>query len=148
MRKKGVARALIDSVKKMAAEVGAVRFDLETGVSNVNAQKNKSQLEKEKNSVQKQIQETQQILAQTSNRKKASIGQLNALKKTIAHQIRAMMKEKGIRKTEMALRMKTSRSSLERLLNEESYNATISTISKAATVLGKRIEFSLVDNNT
>jgi antitoxin HicB len=74
--------------------------------------------------------------------------QLNALKKTIAHQIRSMMKEKGIRKTEMALRMKTSRSSLERLLNEESFNITISTISKAAAVLGKRIELSLVDDNT
>jgi antitoxin HicB len=73
--------------------------------------------------------------------------QLNALKKTIAHQIRSMMKEKGIRKTEMAIRMKTSRSSLERLLNEESFNITISTISKAAAVLGKRIELSLVDDS-
>ena len=74
--------------------------------------------------------------------------QLNALKKTIAHQIRSMMKEKGIRKTEMAIRMKTSRSSLERLFNEESFNITISTISKAAAVLGKRIDLSLVDDNT
>ena len=74
--------------------------------------------------------------------------QLNALKKAIAHQIRSMMKEKGIRKTEMAIRMKTSRSSLERLLNEESFNITISTISKAAAVLGKRIELSLVEDNT
>ncbi|MCK5104710.1 MAG: peptidoglycan DD-metalloendopeptidase family protein, partial [Cyclobacteriaceae bacterium] len=45
--------------------------------------KNKSQLEKEKSTVQKQIQETQQILAQTANKKKASIGQLNAIKKQI-----------------------------------------------------------------
>jgi len=58
-----------------------------------------------------------------------------------------MMNEQGIRKTEMATRMKTSRSSLERLLNEESNNVTIATISKAASVLGKRIEMSLVDNN-
>jgi DNA-binding Xre family transcriptional regulator len=71
--------------------------------------------------------------------------QLNALKKTIAHQVKNMMEENGIRKTEMAKRMKTSRSSLERLLNEESHNVTLSTISKAAEVLGKRIEFSLVD---
>lgn len=73
--------------------------------------------------------------------------QLNALKKTLAHQIKTMMYEQGIRKTEMASRMKTSRSSLERLLNEESYNVTIATISKAAAVLGKRIELSIVDNN-
>jgi len=71
--------------------------------------------------------------------------QLNALKKTLAHQIKTMMQEQGIRKTEMALRMRTSRSSLERLLNEKSYNVTIATISKAAAVLGKRIEISLVD---
>ena len=72
--------------------------------------------------------------------------QLNALKKTLAHQIKAMMDERGIPKTEMASRMKTSRSSLERLLNEDACNVTIATISKAATVLGKRIELSLVDN--
>ena len=73
--------------------------------------------------------------------------QLNALKKTLAHQIKTMMEEQGIRKAEMATRMKTSRSSLERLLNEEAYNVTIATISKAATVLGKRIQLSLVEKN-
>ena len=72
--------------------------------------------------------------------------QLNALKKTLAHQIKAMMEERGIPKTEMASRMNTSRSSLDRLLNEDSYNVTIGTISKAASVLGKRIELSLIDN--
>lgn len=73
--------------------------------------------------------------------------QLNALKKTLAQQIKTMMDEQGIRKTEMATRMKTSRSALERLLNEQAYNVTIATISKAAAVLGKRIELSLVDKN-
>jgi len=72
--------------------------------------------------------------------------QLDALKKTLASQLKTMMHEQGIKKTEMAFRMKTSRSSLDRLLNEESCNVTISTISKAATVLGKRIDFSLVDD--
>ena len=70
----------------------------------------------------------------------------NALKKTVAHQIKTMMNEQGIKKSRMAERMNTSRSSLERLLDEESGNVTINTISKAAAVLGKRIEFSLVDN--
>jgi antitoxin HicB len=73
--------------------------------------------------------------------------QLNALKKTLAYQIKNMMDEQGIRKTEMATRMKTSRSALDRLLNEESCNITITTIIKAASVLGKRIELSLVDKN-
>ena len=73
--------------------------------------------------------------------------QLNALKKRLAHQIKTMMEEQGTRKTEMATRMKTSRSSLERLLNEQAYNVTIATISKVAVVLGKRIELSLVEKN-
>ena len=47
------------------------------------AQKSKSQLEKEKASVQNQIKEAQQILAQTASKKKSSIGQLNAIKKQI-----------------------------------------------------------------
>ncbi len=72
--------------------------------------------------------------------------QLNALKKTLAHQIKTMMEEQGLRKTQMATRMKTSRSALERLLNEQAHNVTISTISKAAAVLGKRIEMELVDS--
>ena len=72
--------------------------------------------------------------------------QLNALKKNLAHQLKTMMEEQGIRKAEMATRMKTSRSSLERLLNEQAYNVTIATISKAAAVLGKRIEMALVNS--
>jgi len=48
------------------------------------AQKNKSQLEKEKNLLQNQITQAQQILSETSSKKKASIGQLNALKRKIS----------------------------------------------------------------
>jgi len=38
-RRKGVGRALIDAVKELAAEVGAIRLDLETGVDNITAQR-------------------------------------------------------------------------------------------------------------
>ena len=38
-RKMGVARALIDKVKGMAKDEGAVRFNLETGISNHKAQR-------------------------------------------------------------------------------------------------------------
>lgn len=51
--------------------------------TDLQAQKSKSQLEKEKSLVQSQIKEAQQILAQTANKKKSSIGQLNAIKKQI-----------------------------------------------------------------
>jgi murein DD-endopeptidase MepM/ murein hydrolase activator NlpD len=47
------------------------------------AQKDKPQLEQEKKLIQAQIKETQQILEQTSTKKKVSIGQLNAIKKQI-----------------------------------------------------------------
>jgi len=48
------------------------------------AQKNKSQLEKQKISIQKDIKETEQILSQTSVQKKASLGQLNVLNQNIS----------------------------------------------------------------
>lgn len=47
------------------------------------AQKNKSQLVKEKSTVQNQIKEAQQILAQTTKKRKSSIGQLNAINEQI-----------------------------------------------------------------
>jgi septal ring factor EnvC (AmiA/AmiB activator) len=50
------------------------------------AQKNKSQLEKQKVSIQKEIKETEQILTQTSVQKKASLGQLNVLNQNISSQ--------------------------------------------------------------
>lgn len=59
-------------------------------------QQNKTQLEKQKSAVQNQIKETQQILAETSNKKKATIGQLNAITKQIEDQtklIRTYAKE-------------------------------------------------------
>ena len=47
------------------------------------AQNEKSKLEQEKKSTQKKIAEAQQILKQTSSKKQASIGQLNAINKQI-----------------------------------------------------------------
>ena len=71
--------------------------------------------------------------------------QLMALKKTISHQIKMLMSKENIKKSDLAQRMGTSRSSLERLLREEPSNVTLNTINKAALVLGKRVDVSLVD---
>ena len=71
--------------------------------------------------------------------------QLMALKKTISQQIKILMNKEHLKKTEMAQRMGTSRSSLDRLLNDESSNITLNTINKAALILGKRVDISLVD---
>lgn len=67
-----------------------------------------------------------------------------AIKRAIAFQISQLMEDEGISKTEMARRMKTSRSSLERLLDPENDSVTLQTLEHAAQALGKRlrIEFA------
>jgi antitoxin HicB len=68
----------------------------------------------------------------------------NAIKRVVARQVEAAMQKKGLSKTEMARRMHTSRAALDRLLDPK-YNAvTLSTLQKAAAVLGREIRFELV----
>ncbi len=71
--------------------------------------------------------------------------QLASLKKTIAHQIRTLMAKENIRKTELAHRMGTSRSALERLLSDQPCNVALNTINNAAFVFDKTVTISLVD---
>lgn len=66
-----------------------------------------------------------------------------AIKEVLALQIQQMMKEKGYSKTAMAEKMKTSRSSLNNLL-EPRKSVTIKTLAGAANALGKKIEINLV----
>ncbi|NTW20122.1 MAG: Fis family transcriptional regulator, partial [Nostocales cyanobacterium W4_Combined_metabat2_030] len=47
--------------------------------------------------------------------------------------------------TAMAEKMKTSRSSVDRLLSPDNHSVTLETIDKAARVVGKKIRFELVD---
>ncbi len=68
-----------------------------------------------------------------------------ALKRTLAWQVTKTMQEQRITKTEMARRMKTSRASLDRLLDPGNASITLSTMDKAAVVLGKRLRLDLVD---
>jgi DNA-binding Xre family transcriptional regulator len=70
---------------------------------------------------------------------------LIAIKRVIAWQIQTAMVEKNITKTAMAEKMKTSRSSVDRLLDPDHHSVTLETIDKAARVLGKKIRFELVD---
>ena len=67
-----------------------------------------------------------------------------AIKRVIAFQIRRFMDEEGISKSEMARRMRTSRASLDRLLDPENNSVTLQTLERAAEALGKRlrIEFA------
>lgn len=70
---------------------------------------------------------------------------LIAAKRVIAWQISKAMKEKKLNKAAMAKEMKTSRSSLDRLLDPNNSSVSLDTIVCAARVVGKRIRFELVD---
>jgi len=61
-----------------------------------------------------------------------------AMKRMLAYQIENLMKSQSITVTEMARRMKTSRSSVSRLLDPENKSVTLHTIGHAAKALGKK----------
>jgi antitoxin HicB len=66
-----------------------------------------------------------------------------AVKRVIAFQLKAMMQEQGLSKTEVGRRMKTSRASLERLLDPENASVALLTLEWAARALGMRIKIEL-----
>ena len=66
-----------------------------------------------------------------------------AIKRVIAWQLAEAMKTQGLTKTAMAERMHTSRSMLDRLLNETDTGLTIETLSRAAQALGYRVKVEL-----
>jgi antitoxin HicB len=68
-----------------------------------------------------------------------------AIKRVLAWQIKNAMEEKKLTKSEMAKQMKTSRSSLDRLLDPNNASVTLDTINRAAKIIGKRVHFELVD---
>ena len=67
-----------------------------------------------------------------------------AIKRVIAYQISQIMETQQLSKTAMARKMKTSRSSLDRLLDPENTSITLQTLERAAQAIGKRlrIEFA------
>jgi DNA-binding Xre family transcriptional regulator len=67
-----------------------------------------------------------------------------AIKRVLARQIEQAMKERRLSKTEMARRMHTSRAALDRLLDPQNDSITLSTLSKAALALGRRLQVQLV----
>ena len=76
-----------------------------------------------------------------------SLTEINAiaLKRVLAWQIAQAMEERGLTKTEMASKMKTSRAALNRLLDPENTSVTLNTMERAARAIGKRLQLDLVD---
>ena len=62
-----------------------------------------------------------------------------AIKRVVAFQVAQMMKKQRISKAEMARRMNTSRSALDRLLDPRNASITLQTLERAARALGKRL---------
>lgn len=67
-----------------------------------------------------------------------------AIKRVLARQIEAAMRDQQITKTEMARRMQTSRASLHRLLDPENASVTLETLHRAASAIGRHIRLELV----
>jgi antitoxin HicB len=69
---------------------------------------------------------------------------LAATKRVLAIQLASEIEKQHISKSEMARRMHTSRSALERLLDPENGSVTLQTLDKAARSLGRRIAVALI----
>jgi antitoxin HicB len=67
-----------------------------------------------------------------------------ALKRMIAFQLEEEMKRAGLNKTQLAARMATSRSAVDRLLDPENHAVTLKTLERAAGVLGKRLRLEII----
>ncbi len=67
-----------------------------------------------------------------------------AIKRVLARQLAAAMKERQFSKAEMARRMQTSRAALDRLLDPDYDAVTLTTLRKAATAVGREIRLELV----
>ncbi|MCX5855465.1 MAG: Fis family transcriptional regulator [Deltaproteobacteria bacterium] len=66
-----------------------------------------------------------------------------AIKRVIAYQLEVEMKRANVTKMEMAKKMRTSRSSLDRLLDPENASVSLLTLERAAVVLGRKLRIEL-----
>lgn len=66
-----------------------------------------------------------------------------AIKFKIARELEKAMDKQKISKADMAKRLKTSRTGIDRLLDPDNTSITLNTMAKVAHLLGKRIDFAL-----
>ena len=66
-----------------------------------------------------------------------------AIKRVIALELQLELDRKQMTKTELARRLDTSRSQLDRILDPSNESITLNTLMKAAALLGKRLHVSL-----
>jgi hypothetical protein len=66
-----------------------------------------------------------------------------AVKRVLAFQIAAAMREQHISKVEMAKRLETSRSQLDRLLDPDNDTVSLATLARAARAVGRSLKLEL-----
>lgn len=67
-----------------------------------------------------------------------------AIKRVIAFKINEMMTKDKLTKTELAKRMKTSRSSVDRLLDPKNESVSLQTLQRVALAFGKKLQVNFV----
>ena len=67
-----------------------------------------------------------------------------AIKRVVAFQLKTAMKEQKITKVEMARRLETSRSQLDRLLDPDNDGVTLGVLTRAAHAVGRTIKIELI----
>jgi DNA-binding Xre family transcriptional regulator len=67
-----------------------------------------------------------------------------AIKRVIARQLDALMREKHLSKTVLARRMRTSRAQLDRVLDPDNDSVTLGTLTRAAHAVGRKLRLELV----
>ncbi len=67
-----------------------------------------------------------------------------AQKRVLAWQIEEAMKQSGIKKVQMAKRMHTSRTQVERLLDPNNNKVQLDTLQRAARAVGRTLKLELV----
>jgi hypothetical protein len=67
-----------------------------------------------------------------------------AVKQILADQIRAAMEKDRLTKAAMAIRMRTSRRALDRLLDPTNTSVTLHTLQRAAVAIGRQLRLELI----
>lgn len=68
----------------------------------------------------------------------------NAVKKLLAYQLLEKLEKENMTKSELAARLSTSRSAVDRILDPNNESITLATLQKVAEVLGKKLKIELV----
>ncbi|TAJ41434.1 MAG: Fis family transcriptional regulator [Reyranella sp.] len=66
------------------------------------------------------------------------------VKRVIARQLGALMREEQLTKTMLAKRMQTSRAQLDRVLDPDNESVTLGTLTRAARAVGRKLRLELV----